>query len=187
MGPATFARFYFPDETISPYRSEDYSPFEVGTVIPKIFKRSAGLQVLDVLMYGDTLVEAWRGTFLGEPSLRAQGCADIFHNQFGMKFRAAALGIAGDQALHIFGAIFITPPILSPLQPSVARHACDFQLFLDIKYKLYEQVYMSPWPGLQIYRVCGRGHHGQSDVEAAEWGGGARTASWCSGGTHRLQ
>ncbi len=47
-------------------------------------------------MYGDTLVEAWRGTFLGEPSVRAQGCADVFHNQFGVRYRAAALGIAGN-------------------------------------------------------------------------------------------
>ncbi|EIE19165.1 SGNH hydrolase [Coccomyxa subellipsoidea C-169] len=68
--------------------------------IDKIAQASAG-QGLDVLMYGDTLVEAWRGTFLGEPSLRAQGCADIFHNQFGLKYRAAALGIAGDTTANM--------------------------------------------------------------------------------------
>lgn len=62
-------------------------------------------QGLDVLMYGDTLVEAWRGTFLGEPAARAQGCADVFHNQFGVKYRAAALGIAGDDPLSLSSLI----------------------------------------------------------------------------------
>lgn len=52
-------------------------------------------------MYGDTLVEAWRGTFLGEPAVRAQGCADVFHNQFGVRYRAAALGIAGDSPVSL--------------------------------------------------------------------------------------
>ncbi|CAL8464562.1 g4097 [Coccomyxa elongata] len=68
--------------------------------IDKIAQASAN-QGLDVLMYGDTLVEAWRGTFLGEPSVRAQGCADVFHNQFWVKYRAAALGIAGDTTANL--------------------------------------------------------------------------------------
>lgn len=55
------------------------------------------LQGFDVLMYGDTLVEAWRGTFLGEPSSRAHGSADVFHSHFSHRWNAAALGIAGEQ------------------------------------------------------------------------------------------
>lgn len=53
------------------------------------------MQHFDVMMYGDTLVEAWRGTILGEPSLRVQGCSEIFHSHFGHKYSTAVYGIAG--------------------------------------------------------------------------------------------
>ncbi len=53
------------------------------------------MQHIDVMMYGDTLIEAWRGTILGEPSLRVQGCSEIFHSHFGHKYSTAVYGIAG--------------------------------------------------------------------------------------------
>ena len=53
------------------------------------------MQHFDMVMYGDTLVEAWRGTILGEPSLRVQGCSEIFHSHFGHKYSSAIYGIAG--------------------------------------------------------------------------------------------
>ena len=48
-----------------------------------------------MLLYGDTLVEAWRGTYLGEPSARTKGGAEVFHSLIGHKYGALALGIAG--------------------------------------------------------------------------------------------
>ena len=59
---------------------------------------SCAAQHFDVVMYGDTLVEAWRGTILGEPSLRVQGCSEIFHSHFGHKYSTAVYGIAGEPA-----------------------------------------------------------------------------------------
>lgn len=53
-------------------------------------------QAFDVVMYGDTLIEAWRGTILGEPSPRVQGCTEIFHSHFGQKYSSVPFGIAGD-------------------------------------------------------------------------------------------
>ena len=50
---------------------------------------TCAVQHFDVMMYGDTLIEAWRGTILGEPSLRVQGCSEIFHSHFGHKYRTA--------------------------------------------------------------------------------------------------
>lgn len=53
------------------------------------------------MMYGDTLIEAWRGTILGEPSPRVQGCSEIYHSHFGHKYNSVAFGIAGKLAsLH---------------------------------------------------------------------------------------
>lgn len=54
------------------------------------------MQHFDVVLYGDTLIEAWRGTILGEPSPRVQGCSEIFHSHFGHKYSSLAIGIAGN-------------------------------------------------------------------------------------------
>ncbi|CAL5224691.1 g7416 [Coccomyxa viridis] len=62
---------------------------------------SSASQHYDVMMYGDTLVEAWRGTILGEPSLRVQGCSEIFHSHFGHKYSTAVYGIAGDATANL--------------------------------------------------------------------------------------
>ena len=53
------------------------------------------VQHFDLIMYGDTLIEAWRGTILGEPNPRVQGCSEIFHSHFGHKYSSLAFGIAG--------------------------------------------------------------------------------------------
>lgn len=87
IGPSHTVRFQHPLHILAIYERKHS--------FPRFDSICGGLQGLDILMYGDTLVEAWRGTFLGEPSIRAQGCSDIFHNHFGLKYRAAALGIAG--------------------------------------------------------------------------------------------
>ena len=54
------------------------------------------VQQYDLIMYGDTLIEAWRGTILGEPNPRVQGCSGIFHSHFGHKYSSLAFGIAGE-------------------------------------------------------------------------------------------
>ena len=54
------------------------------------------VQQFDLIMYGDTLIEAWRGTILGEPNPRVQGCSEIFHSHFGHKYSSLAFGIAGE-------------------------------------------------------------------------------------------
>ena len=64
-------------------------------------KECCAAQHIDVVMYGDTLVEAWRGTILGEPSLRVQGCSEIFHSHFGHKYSTAVYGIAGKPAARL--------------------------------------------------------------------------------------
>ena len=61
--------------------------------------QSFAVQHYDVVMYGDTLIEAWRGTILGEPSLRVQGCSEIFHSHFGQKYSTGVYGIAGEPAV----------------------------------------------------------------------------------------
>ena len=53
------------------------------------------MQGFDLLMFGDTLVEALRGSYFGEPSERTKGAAEVFHSRFAHKYAAAALGIAG--------------------------------------------------------------------------------------------
>jgi hypothetical protein len=85
-------------------------------------------QGFDLLMFGDTLMEAWRGSYFGEPSERTKGAAEVYHSHFGHKYAAAALGIAGARMLGLLASDpdHVRPcpdGALGPTAPSAAQ--CD--------------------------------------------------------------
>jgi hypothetical protein len=49
---------------------------------------------LDVVFYGDSIVESWRGTELGVAVERAKGVPDMWGRHFGEPYNAKAFGIA---------------------------------------------------------------------------------------------
>ena len=51
-------------------------------------------QGLDVVFYGDSIVESWRGTELGVAVERAKGVPDMWGRHFGEPYNAKAFGIA---------------------------------------------------------------------------------------------
>ena len=51
-------------------------------------------QGLDVVFYGDSIVESWRGTELGVAVERAKGIPDMWGRHFGEPYNAKAFGIA---------------------------------------------------------------------------------------------
>ena len=51
-------------------------------------------QGLDVVFYGDSIVESWRGTELGVSVERAKGIPDMWGRHFGEPYHAKAFGIA---------------------------------------------------------------------------------------------
>ncbi|CAL5221977.1 g4259 [Coccomyxa viridis] len=56
----------------------------------------------DVLFYGDSIMESWRGTFLGMPWGPFQKVLPIWEGNFERQpYKSHALGIAGDKAEHL--------------------------------------------------------------------------------------
>ena len=54
-------------------------------------------QGLDVVFYGDSIIESWRGTELGVAADRAKGIPDMWGRHFGEPYNAKAFGIASAQ------------------------------------------------------------------------------------------
>lgn len=54
----------------------------------------------DVILYGDSIIESWRGTQAGHSVQWAEGNAAAF-SQFQSTFHVGAFGIAGDQTQHL--------------------------------------------------------------------------------------
>jgi len=65
-------------------------------------------QAYDLILYGDSLTEAWRGTDHCQPCTRpglertgCDGLPALFNSTYGRRYRAAALGIAGDRVANL--------------------------------------------------------------------------------------
>lgn len=67
------------------------------TLAAEVAAAGAG-QGLDVVFYGDSLVERLRGTHGGTP---VAGTRDVWERHIGSRYRAAALGLAGDRTHHL--------------------------------------------------------------------------------------
>ncbi|CAK0785417.1 hypothetical protein CVIRNUC_008626 [Coccomyxa viridis] len=59
----------------------------------------------ELIFYGDSITEDWRGTSGGLPWPIGSGTADVFYKHFGSKYRAEVLAIAGDQIGHLWWRI----------------------------------------------------------------------------------
>ena len=53
------------------------------------------VQGFELVFYGDSISEDWRGTSAGIPWPLASGTADVFYKHFGSKYNAEVLAIAG--------------------------------------------------------------------------------------------
>jgi hypothetical protein len=58
-------------------------------------------QALQLVFYGDSIVESWRGTAHGAGCGRCRGIPEVWDRHFGIPYRAAAFGIATDQTAHL--------------------------------------------------------------------------------------
>jgi len=63
------------------------------------------VQGLDVVFYGDSIVESWRGTELGVAVDRARGIPDMWGRHFGEPYNAKAFGIASAQRLSVLQCV----------------------------------------------------------------------------------
>lgn len=55
----------------------------------------SGLQGFELIFYGDSITEDWRGTSGGMPWPIGSGTADVFYKHFDSKYDAEVLAIAG--------------------------------------------------------------------------------------------
>ncbi|KAK9836010.1 hypothetical protein WJX81_005902 [Elliptochloris bilobata] len=55
---------------------------------------------VDVVFYGDSITETWRGTDMGRGCRRCAGVPAVFQKYFG-KYSTAVLAVGGDQASHL--------------------------------------------------------------------------------------
>ena len=53
------------------------------------------VQTLDVIFYGDSITESWRGLQAGVPSEKFKGIPQVFEKMYG-SVKAAAYSISGD-------------------------------------------------------------------------------------------
>ena len=51
-------------------------------------------QRLDLVFYGDSIIESWRGTSLGTLFARCAGSPDVFEKYFSSKYTTKVLGVA---------------------------------------------------------------------------------------------
>ncbi|CAL5221183.1 g3329 [Coccomyxa viridis] len=55
----------------------------------------------ELVFYGDSITETWRGTDMGRPCSRCTGVPAIFQKYFGSKYDSEVLAVGGDQAAHL--------------------------------------------------------------------------------------
>ena len=53
------------------------------------------LQPLDLVFYGDSIAETWRGTDMGRDCWRCKGGPEIFHKYFGSRYKANIFAVGG--------------------------------------------------------------------------------------------
>lgn len=66
----------------------------------------AGLQAFDIVFYGDSITEQYRGTNMGTPIARAKGTPAVFARHFS-QYYTAILAAGGGQAALLFLAAYI--------------------------------------------------------------------------------
>ncbi|GAB4817138.1 hypothetical protein N2152v2_004184 [Parachlorella kessleri] len=73
------------------------------TLVKEVEEADAGqARGFELLFYGDSILEAYRGTSRGEPCNEScEGVPEIFRDYFGSKYRAGVLAIGGDQTAHL--------------------------------------------------------------------------------------
>ncbi len=76
------------------------------------------VQGLDVVFYGDSIVESWRGTELGVAVDRARGIPDMWGRHFGEPYNAKAFGIASAQRLSASQLVMQTRQNMLQVPPS---------------------------------------------------------------------
>ena len=54
-------------------------------------------QVVDLVFYGDSIAETWRGTDMGRECRRCRGGPDIFRKFFGFRYTAKIFAVGGKQ------------------------------------------------------------------------------------------
>ena len=64
------------------------------------------MQGFELIFYGDSITEDWRGTSGGLPWPIGSGTADVFYKHFRSKYKAEVLAIAG-RSLKTPGGYFI--------------------------------------------------------------------------------
>ena len=62
------------------------------------------LQTLDVIFYGDSITESWRGLQAGVPSEKFKGIPQVFEKMYG-SVQAAAYSISGDTQIRPFRSV----------------------------------------------------------------------------------
>lgn len=60
------------------------------------------VQGYELLFYGDSITETWRGTDMGRPCSRCQGAPEVFDNYFGSKYKAEVLAVGGEHPRPAF-------------------------------------------------------------------------------------
>lgn len=50
---------------------------------------------MELLFYGDSITETWRGSDMGRQCSRCAGVPDIFHKYFGSKYKSEVLAVGG--------------------------------------------------------------------------------------------
>ncbi|KAK9814717.1 hypothetical protein WJX72_010374 [[Myrmecia] bisecta] len=56
---------------------------------------------VDIIFYGDSIIEAWRGTEMGHFCPRCRGSDAVFQQYFASKYKALVMAISGDQTGHL--------------------------------------------------------------------------------------
>ncbi|CAL5224204.1 g6847 [Coccomyxa viridis] len=67
--------------------------------------RADNKEGFELVFYGDSISEDWRGTSGGIPWPIGSGTEDVFYKHFGSKYNAEVLAIAGDQIGHLWWRI----------------------------------------------------------------------------------
>lgn len=69
--------------------------------VEEIKLKVARKETLDIIFYGDSITEAWRGLQVGVPVEKFKGIPEIFAKAYG-GVRAAAYSISGDRTEHLY-------------------------------------------------------------------------------------
>ena len=66
------------------------------------------MQGFELVFYGDSITETWRGTDMGRPCSRCAGVPAIFQKYFGSKYDTEVLAVGGAPSLCSFSK-YVSP------------------------------------------------------------------------------